>query len=496
MEAAFAQGTDAGLRRANPLRYRARPMDFLRRRLAADTRSRRILLGLVLYLVCGGVFALVAGPPRLSEHTAYNHYALLADAWLHGRQDLPGGPPRYTGNNDFASFNGKTYISFPPFPAVLMLPLVKVARSPEDFRDGQFLIWLAGLGPALLFLVLEKLRRTARSPRSELENLMLALLFAFGTVYFFTAVEGTVWFAAHVVAAALVCGYLLTALDAEHPVLAGALLGCSFATRPVTALFAVFFALEAVRASARRESDETSKEIDGPQTILARARALWPKVDRGQVLRRWALFAAPILVILGICSWSNHSRFGSYSPNAFGHEYLSVAWHDRMQKWGLFGYHYLAKNLACALTLLPWLPAHNAPAQLFSTHGPAPFQINEHGLALWFTTPIYLWLLRPRERGFLHDTTILAIVGPAIMLLLYQNTGWRQFGYRFSNDYAPLLFVLLAIGKRPFGWLFRTAAVWGVVVNLFGAITFDRSDGRMDRYYFRDGSQVTVYQPD
>ena len=32
------------------------------------------------------------------------------------------------------------------------------------------------------------------------------------------------------------------------------------------------------------------------------------------------------------------------------------------------------------------------------------------------------------------------------MLLFYQNTGWRQFGYRFSNDYAPLLFVLLAIG--------------------------------------------------
>ena len=74
------------------------------------------------------------------------------------------------------------------------------------------------------------------------------------------------------------------------------------------------------------------------------------------------------------------------------------------------------------------------------------------------------------------------------MLLLYQNTGWRQFGYRFSNDYAPLLFVLLAIGKRPFTWLFWTFAAWGVVVNAFGAITFDRGDSRADRYYFRDES--------
>jgi hypothetical protein len=83
-----------------------------------------------------------------------------------------------------------------------------------------------------------------------------------------------------------------------------------------------------------------------------------------------------------------------------------------------------------------------------------------------------------------------------VLLLLYQNTGWRQFGYRFSNDYSPLLFILLAIDQRPRGWLFRAAATWGVVVNLFGAITFDRSDPRCDRYYFRDGSQVTIYQPD
>ena len=132
-------------------------MNLLRRWWVRDTRSRRVLVALALYLVSGTVFAAVAGPSRLSEHTLYNHYALLADAWLHGRQDLPAGAPHYTGNNDFASFEGKTFISFPPFPSVLMLPLVKLAGSPENFRDGQFMIWLAGLGPALLFLVLEKL---------------------------------------------------------------------------------------------------------------------------------------------------------------------------------------------------------------------------------------------------------------------------------------------------------------------------------------------------
>lgn len=368
-----------------------------------------------------------------------------------------------------------------------MLPLVKASGTPEDFRDGQFLIWLAGLGPALLFLLLEKLRRTGKSDRSERINVILSLLFGFGTVYFFTAVEGTVWFAAHVVGVALVAGYILCSLDAEHPALAGLLIGCSFATRPTTSLMAIFFALEAIRIGA-------GGEIPQGDTFLARAEATWAALDKKALARRYALFSAPILAILAVCAWSNHARFHTWSPNDFGHEYLSVAWRDRMHKWGLFGYHYLPKNLAVLLTELPWLPPKGTHIGLLT--GTAPFQINEHGLALWFTTPIYFWLLRPRERGWLAGIVLVTIAGPFVMDLFYQNTGWRQFGYRFSNDYAPLLFVLLAIGRQRLGWLFGVAAAWGVAVNLFGAATFDRGDARMDRYYFRDGSQVTMYQAD
>jgi hypothetical protein len=83
---------------------------------------------------------------------------------------------------------------------------------------------------------------------------------------------------------------------------------------------------------------------------------------------------------------------------------------------------------------------------------------------------------------------------PATMDLLYQNTGWRQFGYRFSNDYSILLFILLAIGARPMRTLFAAAAAWSIAWNSFGAATFDKA--RFDRFYYRDGSQTVVYQPD
>jgi hypothetical protein len=166
-----------------------------------------------------------------------------------------------------------------------------------------------------------------------------------------------------------------------------------------------------------------------------------------------------------------------------------------MARWGMLNDHYLAKNLGVSLTSLPWLPPPGG-RQAFG----APFKVNEHGLALWFTTPLYLWLLWPRrfdgepDRKWLYLLLALSAALPALMDLLYQNTGWRQFGYRFSNDYSVLLVVMLAVGARPMRRLFYAAAAWGIAWNAFGASTFDKA--QFDRFYFRDGSQTIVYQPD
>src|SRR5215831_4856487 len=153
--------------------------------LVPGTLRRRLVLALGVYVACTVVFFACAPRQILTEHTIANHYALLADAWLKGKLDLGHPPPAYTQNNDFAEFQGKYYVSFPPFPAVILLPFAKIAGSPENLRDGQIWLWLAGVGPALLFLLLEKLRRLGESDHPDWQNALLALLFAFGTVYFF-----------------------------------------------------------------------------------------------------------------------------------------------------------------------------------------------------------------------------------------------------------------------------------------------------------------------
>lgn len=443
--------------------------------LTKDSLRRRLVLGVLLYAICTVVFFSTAARDRILQHTPYNHYALLADSWLHGRLDLRGPPPPYAGGNDFARKDDKWFVSFPPFPAVWLLPWVKLGGTVENVRDGQAFFWLAGVGPAGLWLVLEKLRRRKHSERKELTNFVLALLFAFGTVYWFTSVQGTVWFAAHVVAVALAAFFLLSAIDAERPWLAGLLLGCAFLTRPSMLMMGIFFAAEAFRMSVRGGFPQVR---GGKLSLIYETLRA---VDGKALTRRLVMFAIPLTALLCLALWHNNARFGD--PFQFGHEYLTVAWRARIEKWGLFSYHYLGRNLSVVLASIPYL-----------TKVPAGLQVNAHGLALWVTSPIFLWALWPKKNGWLYGALALTIFAVALPGLLYQNTGWMQFGYRFSNDFAMMIFLLLAIGGRRFGVLFYAAAVFAIVVNGFGAITFDRAPFK--KFYHIDGSQRTLFQPD
>jgi len=430
------------------------------------TRPRRLLLALAMYVVVTLCLLACATPELLREHTPYNHFALLAEAWLKGHLDLGGPPPDYARGNDFASYHGKWFVVFPPFPSVLLLPWVALAGHAEAVADGRVFLLLAGLAPAVLFLVFEKLRRRGEASRSELENLLLAGLFCFGSVYFFSSVQGTVWFAAHVVSAVLLALYLLMALGAEQPLLAGICLALGLATRTPLLLAAPLFVFEALRGA----------RLEAP-----RGGGLLQRYALGPLLRSLLPFGLPLALVLGLGFWHNAARFDD--PFETGYRYLNIVWATRIAKWGLFDYHYLARNLGVILTSLPWLPAQGGAVQ-----------INAHGLALWVTTPMYLWLLIARRWTPLGRALLFCSALVALPTLFYQNTGWVQFGYRFSNDYAPLLFTLLAIVGPPLRGAFMLAAAFSVVVNFFGALTFGRPEHA--RFYAIEPTQRVIYQPD
>ncbi len=435
--------------------------------LQGQERKRVLVVAGCLFGITALVFLLTAPRGIASQHTAFNHFALLADAWLEGRLDLGGPPPSHTHNNDFAVWGGKTYVSFPPFPALLLLPLVALSGGP-NIPDGLVFLLAGALAPAILFLALERLRAAHLSSRSERENVVIALLLPFATVFWFSAVQGTVWFAAHAVGVSLAAAFLWASVGAKNPLLAGLFLVCGFATRTPLALAAPIF-LHQLLVAAR------DPVAPGPRSWgLAR-----------DVLRTKALrFAVPIVLGLCLLGWLNHTRFGSALE--FGHRHLDVVWQPRIQKWGLFSLHYLGKNLGVALASTPFLQADKAP-----------LQISYHGLALWITSPFLLLALWPRTMPTRARPTflVLTLTTAAIALvdLCYHNTGWVQFGYRFSNDYIVFLLAMLALGRRRLGWAFRVLAGWAVVVNLFGALTFQRPEHA--RFYRAERANI-YFEPD
>lgn len=434
-----------------------------------------------IYLACVLVYALVMGSARLRFHSENNHFSYLADAYLHGTLSVRCEPalthgatcPPGGGGNDWARYQGRWFVAFPSFPAVLYMPAV--ALFGRNFANGPLDALLAGVAPALLYVFLERLARKGYSSRSWKENVGLSLLFAFGTVYFYTAVQSSVWFVAHVVGCGLGAGFLLAALECERPALAGALLGLSFHSRTSTIFSAFFFGLEALRVHRLAEQPAVADDASAATRFIAYLRG----VDWRPAVMKVLRFSAPLLALIGVYMLLNKLRFDDWRDP--GYQYLQIRWQARIQRWGLFNYHYLSRNLAVVLALLPW-----------ATRA-APFvQISRHGLALWFTSPHYLELLRPARRhtavwSFGVTAAIIATVD-----LLYQNSGWVQFGYRFSNDYALFLVAILAITGRRIGKAWIAVLALAVGINLFGAITFERGGA----IYQGDNDSNGMFQAD
>jgi hypothetical protein len=437
------------------------------------TRETKLALG--IYLFCLAVYSATSGP-RLLRPSNDNHFAYQAQMFLQRRLDLGHPPPS---SNDWAEVeylhlkDGRTvagaflrsqpskfrkldgkletiendkivnrwkkyYVSFPPFPSLWFLPFVAVFGLGTN--DVVLTVVLAALAPMLLFLVLRGLQRRGYSQRSEAEDLWLTAMFAFGTVYYYSSVIGQVWYTAHITAMVLTGILVLASFEARHPLIAGLCLGALLLTRPHVSCWGIFFLYEAWRTRAPGE------------------RIPWRKLIE---------VAIPMALLGAVGFAFNYARFGSFGE--FGHFYLNVRWTDRIQRYGLENFSFLARNLSCAFTLTPKLIAK------------FPFvQFSWHGMSLLITTPALLYLLWPRTKPPLH-TVLWVIVAPiALMGFLYQNDGWVQFGYRFSNDFIFALMMLLAIGGRPLTRTWRGLILFGIAVNLFGAITF----GRAWQYYF------------
>lgn len=362
-------------------------------------------------------------------------------------EDGPGFGQCPMGQRRMACQVKRNFISFPPFPAVAMLPWVTLWHY--HLNDVLFTLVFAALNAVLLLLLLRRLRDSGYVSRPDGQLWVLVFLFAFGTVSFFSSIRGEVWFTALVLGVTMHLLYLYFAFDLRSPFLAGVFAAFGFATRTPLLFATSFFFL---------------------QVMLQRVP--WDKSGWVKRLRQVAAFAVPCLAVgVGLMLY-NHARFGN--PLEFGHRFLAEGTRQSIVDHGMFSAWFLPRNLAALFTNVPQFLAE-----------PPYVQITGHGLALFAVTPAFFFLLWPRARGVAEVSapryrwsmmTILwaSVAFTALPGVFYQNTGWFQFAYRFAMDYLPMLMVLLAMDRRRWGALFYVLVLMSIAFNLFGAITFNR----------------------
>lgn len=388
-----------------------------------SSTSRVFLATLTVYVV--SVLALNHTSPSMAAY-----FDDLAGAFLQGRLHLIEPPSTY----DLTLHDGRWYVPFPPLPALLLLPFVAMVGVSQA-NPLALSLMLGTANVALVWLILRRLPSAQGPSASRGVQAWLTTLFAIGSVHWQIATEGSVWFLAQTCAFTFVALSYAMTLGGARPWACGGALAIAMLGRP-NLIFAWPFLLGVVIQ----------------QRGGLRAAAPW-------ALKSLAPCALSVLA-LGAC---NQARFGD--PLDFGYRDQNV--HESLirdlDEHGQFSLAFLPRNAQRMFLAGPrWNEAG----------WPVP---DDRGMSVLLTTPALMLLLLARPRGALGLGAWAALLCTLTPLLLYYNTGWRQFGYRFSLDALPPALVLLFIGaQRVPPWALRGLVLAGVVVNAWGLIWWHR----------------------
>ncbi|MEM9776868.1 MAG: hypothetical protein AAF902_19970 [Chloroflexota bacterium] len=339
---------------------------------------------------------------------------------------------------DLTFFGLKWYVPFPPLPALLLVPYMWWTGA-ETADTVLFSIILSAFNVLMTYGILVQTAKRGWTKINRGDVIWLTVLFGLGTVHLYMALQGSVWFLAQIATYTFAALSVWLALAKRHPILIGLALALAMLARPHIALLGLL--LLAIWWHGREDSDRFSN-----------------------LIKHTAWITLPLLVAVGSLLWYNFTRFED--PLDFGYTSQNVDpfLQDDLDTYGQFNPFFVPRNLRALL----WAPPElNGEGELDG------FWPNRQGMSIFLTTPVFLVLLWRGRRDWLYAGAIASLALILVPLLTYYNTGWWQFGYRFSLDFMMILMLLLAItaGER-LGWVFKSLIVVSVLINVWGMIWF------------------------
>lgn len=340
----------------------------------------------------------------------YNSYSIQAQRWLSGRLDLGQDYPHL----EIARFGGKYFLSFPPFPSVIMLPFVLFfgTHTPDS------IISIAHVLLSAFFALKTANHFGVCGKRAVFWTLFLIICSNLFSIMTF----GWVWF----IAQTMCFTYLLASI---YFMLSGNAALCflfwSFAVgcRPFSAVYFPFFVYYFLK------NGKNAKNV---------SLSLLP-----------AVFVALFYMLL------NYARFKN--PLEFGHNYLPEFLEAEK---GQFSLSYMAQNIINLFRI----PLSKASLQ----------KIKFDGFAFYLVSPIYIAyaFLFAKSKKEPRSLLLLSLIILNLLLLTIHKTmgGWH-FGNRYTVDALPFLFLgCMTSHKEKYDKYFLPLAVFGFILNFAGTI--------------------------
>jgi len=401
-----------------------------------------IWVAVVLFVVALVVY--VGSNPTRPDR--YDHFVWQADAFLQGRAEIEypvsEGPYQNQHFQDVLPVpgTGLAQIPFPPLPAIILVPFVAVFGLGTN--GAAIAAVLGAVNVVLCWVML-----LGVTPRRS-AALLGTLFYGFGTVAWYAAMLGTTWFLAHVVASTFLFAAIAVAVRADSAALraraaeggrsvgrqflAGLLFGMAALARLTTIFGAPFFVFVGAGGSWFRRA------------VGAGVGALIPIVA---------------LVLYNVATT------GTVFHPAYEHLY-QVEYRPRPElvnpDWGIEDARYIPQNAGIMLAWPPERPLSDDPACADASLGlgslldrscpvvrPDPL-----GMSLLLTSPAYLLMIPTllySWRRRIVAGAALAVLSIVVVDLMHFSQGWVQFGYRFSNDFAPFAAILVALGIARLG---------------------------------------------
>jgi hypothetical protein len=371
-------------------------------KLIYNKPTREIILFMIPLTLLGTLFILGFSLEGSQQ------FSLLAQAFLHGQTNFL--HPIGGLGQDPVLYNGKIYWDEGPFPALILLPFVSLFSLFHLFFFQGYIKWLLMLG--IVYFVYRIARILSYSKE---DSWILMFGFTLGSVFVGVAGVSSSWFFAQIVTTFLLLWSLYEFYTRKRWWLLGLICAFMLATRPTAAAIIIFFGLE-----------------------------LWAlKHRRVTKIKLLAALIAPAIGAVMLLGLYNFVRFHSALNDGNTYQLLYPA-SANARAYGIFNPIHIPTNFYSAFLSAPLPVMKSAGSWILK----APYlENNEYGISLFVTSPYMLYFFTKKwsTYGAPARRLLFATAVSCLGVLSYFGIGLDQFGYRYSLDFFPGLFVVFMI---------------------------------------------------